>query len=150
MYLLSGVDEDEAEEKVAARIERQAILGGDDPVHLTVLIEESVLHRLIGNSREHGQAARASDRDVPAAKHHPADSPGSGCVAGLNGAFDIASGPGIPDTMRMDAVEDQITDSRELVRMMAAVFEQIRGHALNVEESRAAIVEAINRWKSEQ
>ena len=150
MYLLAGVDEDEAEEKVAARLERQAILDGDNPVHLTVLIEESVLHRLIGTAEsmvkqlEH-LLVMSRRRSITL---QIVRSPGA--VAGLNGAFDIASGPGIPDMIRIDAVEDQITDSRELVRMMAGVFEQIRGHALNVEESRAAIVEAIDRWKREQ
>jgi hypothetical protein len=75
---------------------------------------------------------------------------GPGAVAGLNGAFDIASGPRIPDTMRTDALEDQTTQNREQIRKMAAVFEQIRGHALTVDDSRAVIVEAINRWKHEQ
>jgi hypothetical protein len=150
VYLLTGVDEDETDEKVAARIERQAILSGDDPVHLTVLIEESVLHRLIGTveimvKQLERLTVMSRRRNVTIQIVR-----GPGAVPGLNGAFDIASGPGIPDTMRRDAVEDQITDNRELVRRMAAIFEQIRGHALNVEDSRAATMEAINRWKSEQ
>jgi hypothetical protein len=150
MYLLAGVDEDEADERVAARLDRQAILDGDDPVHLTVLVEESVLHRLMGTAEimvkqlEHLTAISRRRRITLQLVRGP------GAVAGLNGAFDIASGPGVPDTIRIDAVADQITDSRELVRTMAAVFEQIRGHALNVEESQAAIVEAIERWKREQ
>ncbi len=150
MYLLAGVDEDEADEKVAARLDRQAIIDGDDPVHLTVLIEESVLHRLMGTAEimvrqlEHLTAISRRRRITLQIVRGP------GAVAGLNGAFDIARGPEVPDMIRIDAVADQITDSRELVRTMAAVFEQVRGHALNVEESRAAIVEAIDRWKREQ
>jgi hypothetical protein len=48
----------------------------------------------------------------------------------------------------MSAVEDQTTDSAELVRQAVLVFEEIRGHALNVEDSRAAIQEAIERWNT--
>ncbi len=150
LYLLAGVDEDEADEKVAARIERQAILDGDDPVQLTVLIAEPVLYSLVGTAAimvkqlEHLlKMSRRRNITIQIVR-------GAGVLAGMSGAFDIASGPEIPDTMRMEAVEDQTTENRELVRQAAAVFEQIRGHALNVEDSRAAIVEAITRWKSEQ
>jgi transcriptional regulator with XRE-family HTH domain len=150
LYLLSGVDEDEADEKVAARLERQAIVDGDDPVHLTVLIAEPVLHVPVGAAAvmirqlEH-LLTMSRRRNVILQIVR-----GAGGLAGMFGAFDIAGGPEIPDTMRMEAVEDQTTDSREMVRQAAAIFEQVRGRALNVEESRAVIVEAIERWKREQ
>jgi transcriptional regulator with XRE-family HTH domain len=150
MYLLAGVEEDETEEKVRARLERQAILGGEDPVHLTVLIDESALHRLIGTAEilveqlEHLlMMSRRRNVTLQIVR-------GTGAAAGLNGAFDIASGTGFPDTMRVDTLEDETTDNRERVRKAAVVFEQVRGRALNVEESRAVIQEAINRWKSER
>jgi transcriptional regulator with XRE-family HTH domain len=150
LYLLAGVDADEADEKVAARLERQAILDGDDPVHLTVLIAEPVLHVPVGKAAvmvgqlEHlVKISRRRNITLQIVR-------GAGALAGMFGAFDIASGPEIPDTMRMEAVEDQTTDGREMVRQAAAIFEQVRGRALNVEESRAAIMEAIERWKREQ
>jgi hypothetical protein len=150
LYLLVGVDEDEASEKVTARLDRQAVLGGDDPVHLTVLIDETVLHRQVGAAAtmvaqlEHLLTmSRRRNITLQIAR-------GTGGLAGMFGAFDIASRPEIPDTMRMSAVEDQTTDNRDLVRQAAAVFEQVRGHTLNVEESRTVILEAIERWKSGQ
>jgi hypothetical protein len=51
--------------------------------------------------------------------------------------------------MRRSALTDQITDNREQVRQAAEVFEHVRGFGLNVDESRAAIMEAAEWWKSE-
>jgi transcriptional regulator with XRE-family HTH domain len=150
LYLLAGVDEDEADEKVAARLERQAIIDADDPPQLTVLIAEPVLSMRVGSAAimvkqlEH-LLAMSRRRNITLQIVR-----GDGALVGMAGAFDIASGPEIPDTLRMEAVEDQTTDNRERVRKAAAVFEQLRGYALNVEESRVVILEAIERWKREQ
>jgi hypothetical protein len=48
MFTLSGLDEDEAAEKAAARIQRQAILDGPDATQVTAIIYEPVLHCLLG------------------------------------------------------------------------------------------------------
>jgi hypothetical protein len=74
---------------------------------------------------------------------------GPASLLGMAGAFDIASGADFPDTMRRSALTDQITDNREQVRQAAEVFEHVRGFGLNVDESRAAIMEAAEWWKSE-
>jgi Domain of unknown function (DUF5753)/Helix-turn-helix domain len=148
VYAMAGVDGDEAEEKVAARLQRQAVLAGHAPVHLTVAINEPVLYSLIGTAEimirqlEHLLAlSRRRNITIQAVR-------GTDCVIGMSGAFDIASGAEFPDTMRISAVEDQTTDNRDLVRQAAEVFEQIRGAAGNVEWSRMAIVEATEWWKS--
>jgi hypothetical protein len=123
-----------------------ALLG----MELTVLIDETVLHRLVGTAAIMAEQleqmlnmSRRRNITLQIVR-------GTGGLSGMSGAFQIATGAEIPDTLLMQGVEDQTTDNRELVRMAAAVFEQVRGNALNVEESRAAIVEAIARWKSEQ
>jgi hypothetical protein len=150
MYLLVGADEEEAQEKAAAQLERQAILKGDAPVHLTVLIDETVLYRLVGtaatilNQLEHLlELSRRRNITIQIVR-------GTGGLLGMSGAFQIAAGAEIPYTLLRQGVEDQATDNRELVRMAAAVFEWVRGNALNVDESRTAIMEAIERWKREQ
>jgi transcriptional regulator with XRE-family HTH domain len=48
---------DDIEAKVAARIERQAILDRDNPPELRALLDESVLHRCIGSATNDGRAA---------------------------------------------------------------------------------------------
>ena len=71
-------------------------------------------------------------------------------LAGMFGQFDIASGDEIPDTMRVSAVQDQTINDSALVREAIMIFELIRGRALNVEESRAAMIEVRQQWKSQQ
>jgi hypothetical protein len=39
----------------------------------------------------------------------------TGANAGLGGAFDLASGDGEPDVLRMDGVEDVTMESRSVV-----------------------------------
>jgi hypothetical protein len=46
----------------------------------------------------------------------------NGANAGLGGAFDIA-GDGMPDTLRMEGVEDQTIEKRSLVRKAAVAFD---------------------------
>jgi hypothetical protein len=50
----------------------------------------------------------------------------------------------------MVTVEDHVTDDTEVVGKAAALFEDIRGYALNVVESRALIAKAIERWHSQK
>jgi hypothetical protein len=147
LILLTGLEEDEAEEMISGRLKRQRILHGDDPVHLTVLTDESVLCRHVGTTEimvrqlEHLLAmSRRRNITIQIVR-------GDASLLGMAGAFDIVSGAGFPDTMRRSALADQIADNREQVRQAAEVFEQIRGSALDIDKSRAAIMEAIERWK---
>jgi hypothetical protein len=76
--------------------------------------------------------------------------PDRGYFVGIEGGFQVASGAGIPDTLLMDALEDQASEEPTLTRKALALFEEIRGYALSVEESRAVMREAIEKWKSQQ
>jgi hypothetical protein len=74
----------------------------------------------------------------------------TGYFIGMEGPFEIASGEAIPDTLLMLAIEDQTMEEQALTRKAIALFEQIRGYALSVTDSRAVIVEAIERWNAQQ
>ena len=50
----------------------------------------------------------------------------------------------------MWAVEDQTTEERKLTRKAAILFEKIRGHALNVGDSRVILREARDQWNGQQ
>lgn len=52
----------------------------------------------------------------------------NGANAGLGGAFDIA-GDGMPDTLRMEGVEDQTIEKRSLVRKAGSLRPGARGRA---------------------
>jgi transcriptional regulator with XRE-family HTH domain len=49
LFLAAGADEPKADELVAVRLERQSILDRADPPHLITVLDEGVLHKLIGS-----------------------------------------------------------------------------------------------------
>ena len=150
MYRMAGLPEDEAIEKTEVRINRQSVLDRPEPPHLTVVIHEFVLHLLVGDAGiMTGQLARLLELSE---RRHVTIQVirNAGYFVGLEGAFVIASGNEVPDILLMSAVEDQPSEEPTLTRRTLALFEEIRGYALNVEESRAVIREAIEKWNSQQ
>jgi transcriptional regulator with XRE-family HTH domain len=149
LFLTAGADEDSADAMVTARLERQSILDQSDPPHVVVALDEPVLHRLIGSpaimADQLAQVASVSER-LHVSVHVL---PGTGANAGLSGAFDIASADGMPDTLRMEGVEDQTTQNRTLVRKAAIIFDLVRRDALPRVPSRALILEAAEQWKTQ-
>jgi transcriptional regulator with XRE-family HTH domain len=150
MFTQSGLDEEEAAEKAAVRIQRQAILDSPDATQVTAIIYEPVLHLLVGTSEIMvKQLARLLDmsRRPNLVIQVVRD---TGYFPGLRGQFEIASGPKFADTILIWTVEDQTMDDPVLVSKSSALFERIRGYALTIEESRALIQEALQRWQSQQ
>jgi transcriptional regulator with XRE-family HTH domain len=150
MFIQSGLDEDEASEKAAVRIQRQSILEGPDATQVTTIIYAPVLHSLVGTAEimarqlEHILAmTRRPNLVIQVVRD-------TGYFPGRRGQFEIASGPKIADTLLIWTVEDQTMDDPVLVGKSAALFERIRGYALTIEESRALIQEALQRWQSQQ
>jgi Domain of unknown function (DUF5753) len=123
LFVASGLDEDSAQEHVAVRLGRQAILERPRPPHVVVVLDESVLGRLIGSAQvmadRLAHIAEVSERPNVSVQVIPAD---TGANAGLSGAFDLASGDGAPEVLRMEAVEDVTAESRSLVRTAANIL----------------------------
>jgi len=135
---------------VAARLERQAILDRTDPPDVVAVLDELVLHRLIGSPQVmHDalvQVAELARRPCIVVQVVPAS---NGANAGLAGAFDIAAADGMPETLRMEGVEDQTAEKRSLVRKAAVAFDRVRGDALSRHASRDLILKvADEKWKS--
>jgi transcriptional regulator with XRE-family HTH domain len=151
IFLIGGLDEDEATEQTDLRVKRQAKVDGPDAAHVTALIYELALHRLVGTPEimaaqlEH--LLELSHRRNVVIQVVPDD---GSYFPGLDGEFAIATGPDISDTVIMVTVEDQVSDESAVSGKVIALFEEIRGYALNVAQSRAVISEALQRWKSQQ
>ena len=149
LFLATGLDEDAAAEHVAVRLGRQAILERPKPPHVVVVLDEPVLHRLIGSPQvmadQLTHLAEISERPNVSVQVIPAD---TGANAGLSGAFDLASGDGAPEVLRMEAVEDVTAESRSLVRTAANIFVRVQADALPRAASRALILEAAQQWKT--
>lgn len=148
MFLTVGLDEDTAAKKAAARVQRQSILEGPEVTHATFIIFEPILRRRVGTSevtaRQLTHLLEMMDRpNVVIQVVRDTDEH----FAGLDGQFEIATGREIPDTLNMITVEDQTTSGPAPVNRAAALLERIRGYARPVDESRAIIQEALNRWQ---
>jgi transcriptional regulator with XRE-family HTH domain len=149
LFLATGLDEDAAEEHVAVRLGRQVILDRARPPHVVAVLDESVLRRLIGSPQimadQLAHVAELSERPGVSVQVIPS---AAGASAGLSGAFDLASGDGAPEVLRMEAVEDVATDSRLLVRKAASIFVRVQADALPRAASRALTREAAEQWKA--
>ena len=149
LFLATGLDEDAAQEHVSVRLNRQAILERPHPPHVVTVLDQSVLHRLIGSRQVMADQlmhiAELSERPDLSVQVISAD---TGANAGLSGAFDLASGDGGPEVVRMEAVEDVTVESRSLVRKAANIFVRVQADALPRAASRTLILEAAEQWKT--
>ena len=146
----SDTSEDVIGALVAARLERQVILDRSDPPDLVVVLDEAVLHRLIGSPQVmHDalvQVAELSRRPYVVVQVVPAS---NGANAGLGGAFYIAAADKMPETLQLNGIEEQTTERRSLVRKAAVAFDRVRGDALPRDASRDLILKvADEKWKS--
>lgn len=149
LFVAAGFDCDTSDGLVSARMGRQAILDRPGAPHVVVVLDESVLHRLIGSPGVMADAmvtvGELSERPNFSVQVLPSD---TGASAGLAGAFDIASADGMPDVLRMDGVEDVTTENRSLIRKAANIFDRVRADALPRAASRTLILEAAEEWKT--
>jgi hypothetical protein len=149
LFLAAGADSDRADDLVAVRLDRQAILDRADPPHVVAVIDEQVLHRLIGSAQvmadQLAHLAGLCERPDITIQVLPSE---TGANAGLSGALDLASSDGAPDVLRMEAVEDVTVETRSLVRRAANIFDRVRADALPRAASRALILEAAEQWKT--
>ncbi len=146
----ADIDDDAIEQLVAARIGRQAVFDKPGRPKLWVVLDELVLHRLIGTPKvtydQLVQLADMSMRSYISVQVVPAS---AGAHAGLGGAFTIARVPGKPDVMHVEAVEGQTTNKSAQVDGAAIAFDLVRGDALPRAASRDLILKvAEERWNT--
>ncbi|HEY1622697.1 MAG TPA: DUF5753 domain-containing protein [Streptosporangiaceae bacterium] len=133
---------------VAARVARQAIFEAAEPSQVITVLDEAVLHRLVGSPlvmREQlARLAVMSERPFISVQVIPGS---TGAHAGLAGSFMLASLDGKPDILHIDAVEDQLIDRSPLVRKAVVAFDRVRGDALPRAISRDLILKvAGEQW----
>jgi transcriptional regulator with XRE-family HTH domain len=145
----ASTTEDEIDELVSARIERQGILDHPRPPELWVVLDEAVLHRLIGSRKVmYDQLLYLADTScrlnvtvqiVPAAV---------GAHSGLLGAFIVAAFDGAPSILYAEtAVEGQTIEKSALVGKAALAFDRLRADALPRGAARDLIGKvAEERW----
>jgi transcriptional regulator with XRE-family HTH domain len=149
LFVAAGADDTKADELVAVRMERQTILDRADPPHLITVLDEGVLHKLIGSPAiMHEQVTHLADMaERPAVSIEIVPS-STGANAGLSGGFQLASCDGTPDVLNMNGVRDVTEERGAVVRHATRIFDRARGDALPRTASRALILEAAEQWKT--
>jgi transcriptional regulator with XRE-family HTH domain len=141
--------DDQLEDLVAARLERQAIFDRPEPPILWALIDEAVLHRLIGSRKVmYDQLLHLADtscRSNITVQVVPAE---IGAHAGLLGGFAIASFGNAAGTVYMESPDQgQTTEAPSVVRRLSRTFDTLRADALPRGASRDLIGKvAEERW----
>ncbi|HEX6472262.1 MAG TPA: DUF5753 domain-containing protein [Streptosporangiaceae bacterium] len=122
---------------LAARLKRQAVLDRTDPPFLWVVLDEFVLHRMVGGPEvmreqlsylvEVAQRPNVTIQIVPM---------GRGAYAGLNGYLTVLSFEEGPDIVYIDdQVGGHLIEEAAKVDACKIRFDQIRASALSQEES---------------
>ncbi|MGH3194043.1 MAG: helix-turn-helix domain-containing protein [Streptosporangiaceae bacterium] len=139
---------DDLDERVAARLARQAVLDRPDAPQLWCVLDEGVLHRAIGGSK----IMRSQLYRLAEVAEHPKTTiqviPAGGAHAGLLGGFIIADLDGRPSMAYLEtAAQGQITDSPSVTAHVALSFDRLRAEALPWAASRDLIRKvAEERW----
>ncbi|HEX4830811.1 MAG TPA: helix-turn-helix transcriptional regulator [Trebonia sp.] len=150
MFLLGRLDEEDAAEQTKVRMQRRERVDGDDPAHVTALIHQRALYFQVGSPAV--MAAQLADLLELSRRRNVVIQviPDEGYFPGAEGAFEIASGPGMPDIMALATVKDHVSDDPDEVRDVTALFQKIHGYARSVAQSGELITEAIEFWNSRQ
>lgn len=148
IFATTGLGDDQIEDLVQARLDRQKILDRPDPPTIVIVLDELVLHRLIGTPelmRE--QLTRAIELSRRPNIHLHVLPSRNGANLGLGGPIHLATATGTPDVLLEGAlIEDQVTLEPPLIRKASATLEAVRGDALNRSDSRNTMTEALEKW----
>jgi transcriptional regulator with XRE-family HTH domain len=145
----SADGDDELDQLVSARMQRQSILEQPRPPALWVVIDEAVLHRRIGGRKvmqdQLAQLAGMSDRSKITIQVVPGE---VGAHVGLLGGFAIASFDGAPGTVYMESPDrGQTTEKPSVVAKVSETFDTLRAEALPRGASRDLIRKVAEaRW----
>jgi hypothetical protein len=147
LFSKARADPAKIDEMVTARLARAGVFERSEPPHAVVVLDEHVLHNLIGTPAiMHDQLTHlAAMSETLQLQVVPASRAGN---AGLSGGFTIVSCDGRPDVLGIVAIEDVTVERLPLVRHAGLVFDLVRGDALPCDESRALIVEAAGQWQT--
>jgi uncharacterized protein DUF5753 len=140
--------DDELEQMVGARMERQAILDRPRPPVLWIVLDEAVLHRCVGSLKIMQEQllhlADLADRPRITIQVVPAR---MGVHAGLLGGFAVASVDGADIVYLETSADGQVAEKPSVVEHVTLRFSTLRAVALPQDDSRDLILKvAEERW----
>jgi transcriptional regulator with XRE-family HTH domain len=138
-----GVTDDQVVARLAARLERQALLTREDPPNIWFLVDEAALRRCVG-SPEIMVAQLAHLSGVARLPNVTIQVVPNVVHAGLLGGFAIAERAAYVET----AVAGQVFEDSEIVANLLTRFDTLRNEALRKSESLRLIERICEEWKA--
>ena len=143
-----GASDEQIEEMVAARMERQAVLDRDFPPTLWVVLDEGVLRRPVGGppvmAGQLKQLADMARRPNIVIQAIPVS---AGAHEGLRGPFMIADFEDAPSVAWQDAaVFGQLVDDVSGIASLMAMWDTLKSEALPRSASVALMEDAAKTW----
>jgi transcriptional regulator with XRE-family HTH domain len=140
--------DDQIEEMVAARLDRQAILTRDRPPMLWVIVDEGVLRRPVGSAavmaEQVGKLVEAAGRPNIVIQVIPW---AVGAHQGMSGNFVIADLPDGPPVVYQDtAARGQIVEASEDIAAVTLMWDTLKSEALPRAASKDLVEEAAKTW----
>lgn len=130
---------DEVEQRVQARLERQAAITKDDPLHLWAIMDEAALHRLVGGAKV---MREQMNRLVSATTEPPVTLQiipyAAGAHAGMAGSFVLMDFPDAADPAVVyieSLAGDLFLEAETDLRRYGLVFDNLRAVALSPDDS---------------
>ncbi|MBX7467658.1 helix-turn-helix domain-containing protein [Streptomyces sp. NPDC001251] len=143
---LMGVESpDRADELVAARMERQRILSRENPPPLLVVLDEAVLHRVVGSI----EVMRCQLRHLLSYAEHPwvqiqVLPYSAGQHSGMMGSFNLLRFDDNPDVFYAESYGTaHMTANPQVIRERSVGYARLQAAALSVEESAALIARVV-------
>jgi transcriptional regulator with XRE-family HTH domain len=142
--------EDQLDQMVSVRMDRQSIFDLPDAPTLWVIVDEGVLRRCIGSTKimydQLAHLAEMADRPKATVQVVPAE---TGAHVGLQGAFAIASVDGVDTVYLEGPSQGHTTQTPSVVATVNAYFDTLRAEALPRLTSRDLIKRvAEEQWTS--
>ncbi|MEU8581510.1 helix-turn-helix domain-containing protein [Streptomyces abikoensis] len=129
----------EIEQRVQARVERQAVLVKDDPLHLWAIMDEAALRRMVGGR----DVMHKQLQHLTAVAQEPHMTLqvipfGAGAHAGMPGSFVLMSFPEAedPEIVYIDSMAgDLFLEAEADIRRYGAIFDNLRAVALSPDDT---------------
>lgn len=145
-----SLSDDEIEKRVELRMRRQSVLVAEPPLELWAILDEAVLHRMVGDARIMAEqlaflieAARRPEITIQVIPF------GAGAHAAMAGAFSIFAfpEPDAPAVAYVEAVTGTLYLDREAdVRAATLAFDHLRASASSAAESLELVKTVAGRY----
>jgi transcriptional regulator with XRE-family HTH domain len=143
------LDEEQVEQQVANRLDRQATLTRESPPHFAVVVDERVIRQPVGGRqvmREQLRHLLAVCDAQPRVRIQVVPT-ATGAYAGLNGPFVIATpDEGDEVAFRDNQGKGDLVEEPDEVAAMRQLWESIKSEALSCQQSMKLIGEVAESW----